>query len=131
MARRETICNGEISFVILPVKPDFRRQPVNPGANPLVGFTRKREESCFGIEYLYPLLEIIQIELHVGQQVGFVQYQRINATIDVWILVRLVVPLGNTGDQDIRVRAEAKRGRSDQITHVLYNQQRELIQRQA
>ena len=126
-----TIYKGVISLEILPATPDSRRQPVNPGTDPLVGFTRKREKSCLGIEHLHPSLEIIQVELHVGQQIGFVQDQRVDAPIDIRILVRLIVPLGNTGNQDIRVRAEAKRGRTDQVTNVLDDQQSDLVQRQA
>ena len=91
-----------------------------------------RQESGEGgdtrVEDLHAALEVIHAEVDVGQQVNFVDDQRIHAAIGARIFVGFVVAFGDGCDEDGFVRAKFEVGGADEVADIFDDEQVELRQ---
>ena len=69
-------------------------------------------------------VELLQVEVDVGQQVHLVDHDQVGGGEHVRVLQRLVVALGHRDDDDLACLAEVEQRRADEVADVLDEQQR-------
>ena len=93
-------------------------QPVEPGLHPISGSAAEREEDQGWVDFPGIIHCLFQIEIHIGQQIGFADHTDLRGMEHVGVLQGLIVALGYAKDDHTPVFTKIEHGRTDKITYI-------------
>src|ERR1700722_2787707 len=94
-------------------------QPVIPGLDAIAGGGRDLQQQRLRRRHPQIRHVLLDVEVHVREQVGLVQQDEVGLAEHVRVLQRLVGALGDGGQYDAGFLAEVEQSRADKVADVL------------